>query len=216
MKRFLIPLLIVTVLVVVVPSSAQLVQSGGGGGGAMTVGSGGFAAGSFAAGAMPNGASTAQGGTTDAKCTTTDTTACSQVALAKAVYQELITLNSLASTDQCQGAAKSSDRYISVGSTEDEHQIKATAGTLCSIIARNAHASANAFVKCTNLTAANTTPGSSAIVFEFLVQFGQTSGIANIDQPFSTAITCYIVLSKTDAAVDEVAANDVEYTVTYK
>lgn len=184
--------------------------------GTVRTASGGIAANSFAAGAMPNGASTAQGGTTDAKCTTTDATACSQVALAKAVYAELIALNALAATDPCAGTVPSIKRYITAGSGDNENEIKATSGTLCRILARNAHASANSFIKCTNLTAANTTPGSSAVFFDMIVPFGGGFVAPIINVPFSVALTCYVVTGKADSDATDTAADDVSYFLLYK
>jgi len=136
--------------------------------------------------------------------------------VSKQISASVQSLVALAATDDCLGTIPTRKRYISVGSTEDESQVKATAGTLCSIQASNAHASANAYVKCTNLTAANTTPGSSAIFYDILVPFGLTVVDSHISLPFDTALTCYIVLGKTEAAVDEVAADDVRYVLRYR
>jgi hypothetical protein len=169
---------------------------------------------------IADGGDTALGDRNDDKSTATDTTAVTLISLAKEISYKIQALADGTATttasNQCFGSAHSTKRYISAGATEDESQVKATAGTLCSIIASNVHASASAFVKCTNLTAANTTPGSSAIYFDFLVPAASTAGIANIDLPFDTALTCYIVLSKAENAVDEVAATDVRYTLTYQ
>jgi hypothetical protein len=108
-------------------------------------------------------------------------------------------------------------RYISVGTTEDESQVKATAGTILSISARISHATADAFLKCTNLTAASTTPGTSAIFYEMLIPAGPSGMVdGNINATFDTALTCYIVLSKADTAVDEVGAGDVSYNLRYR
>jgi hypothetical protein len=107
-------------------------------------------------------------------------------------------------------------RYISAGATEDESEVKATAGTLDSISARNDHASADAHLKCTNLTAANTTPGTSTIFYEMLIPHAGGFVDSNIVATFDTALTCYIVLGKADNAVDEVAANDVSYNLRYR
>jgi hypothetical protein len=108
------------------------------------------------------------------------------------------------------------ERYISVGSTEDENEIKATAGTLIGISARNAHASTAAYLKCTNLTAANTTPGTSAIFYEMIIPPASGFVDATIYATFDTALTCYIVTGKANNDVAEVAANDVSYNIRYK
>lgn len=108
-------------------------------------------------------------------------------------------------------------RYISVGSTEDESQVKATAGILLGVSAWNFHATQVAFLKCTNLTAANTTPGSSAVFYSMIIP-PATSGFSdrNINATFDTALTCYIVTGKADTDAAEVGANDVGYNLTYR
>ena len=106
--------------------------------------------------------------------------------------------------------------YISVGMTEDESQVKATAGTLVGISARNAHATTNAFIKCTNLTAANTTPGSSTIFYEMMVPAGGGFVDNEINVAFDTALTCYIVTGKAASDATEVAADDVSYFLRYR
>lgn len=120
-----------------------------------------------------------------------------------------------ASSDNCEGRDLTEERYVSVGTSEDENEYSATAATLCGIEIANAHSTAGAWVKCTNLTAASTTPGSSTIHWDFFAAPNATSGNNNIRRTFSTAITCYIVLGKTAAAVDEVGADDVHVTLYY-
>jgi hypothetical protein len=107
-------------------------------------------------------------------------------------------------------------RYLSVGTSEDESQVKATPGVLLGISARNAHATTDAFLKCTNLTAAGTTPGSSAIFYEILVPHDSSVVDREINATFDAALTCYIVTGKTDADATEVAAGDVSYNLSYK
>jgi hypothetical protein len=108
------------------------------------------------------------------------------------------------------------DSYIAVGTSEDEHQVKATAGVLRGISAYNNHASADAFLKCSNLTAANTTPGSSAVFYRMKIPFGGGYVDSDIDATFSVALTCYVVLGEADTDVAEVAANDVGYNLRYR
>lgn len=168
-----------------------------------------------AASAFATGAIVDLGTTIDNKCTTSDTTACTLIAIAKGLYAQLVALNALAVTDPCDGTIPSIKRYISVGSTEDESQVKATAGTLCRVQASNANATTNAWMKCTNLTAANTTPGSSVVFWDMLVPFG----LGNQDSPhipFSVALTCYIVTGNADSDATEVGANDVHYVLEYQ
>lgn len=111
-------------------------------------------------------------------------------------------------------------RYISAGSTEDESEVKNAAGVLYSISARNVHATAKAHVKCTNATAANTTPGTTTVWYEMVVPPTNGGFIQDSFGPsgvtFGTALTCYIVLGAADNAVDEVAAGDVTYNLVYR
>lgn len=108
-------------------------------------------------------------------------------------------------------------RYISVGSSEDESQVKATPGVLLGISARNSHATTAAYIKCTNATAASTTPGSTAIFYEMIVPAGGFGFIdRDINATFSTALTCYIVTGKANSDATEVAADDVSYNLTYR
>jgi hypothetical protein len=108
------------------------------------------------------------------------------------------------------------ERYISAGATEDENEFKATAGVLVGISAYNNHASADAFLKCTNLTAANQAPGTSAIFYSMLIPFGGGFVDSEINATFSVALSCYIVLGEADTDVAEVAANDVVVNLRYR
>jgi len=195
------------------------IVGGATGGGAVTVASGAvasgaYAAGSIAAGAIVDGADLTQGAIGDAAATQGSTGSIS--AKLRTITSQLNTLNSLAATDPCAGTIPTIKRYISVGSSEDESQVKATAGTLCAIQARNANSSADAFLKCTNLTAANTTPGSSAVYYDMIVPKGGGYVNAIIHAPFSVALTCYIVTGKADSDATEVAADDVSYFLLYQ
>ena len=131
------------------------------------------------------------------------------------VVNALVYCDNGSAWERC-GSVNSLKRYISVGTTEDESEVKATAGVLVSVSARNAHASANAYLKCTNATAASTTPGTTAIVYEMLIPPGSGFVDTDIDYAFSTALTCYLVLSPANAAVDEVAADNVSYNLRYR
>ncbi len=183
---------------------------------AISAASGAVASGAFASGSVADGAIVTLGTKADAKSTATDTTPLTLMQVNKQISASVQAIAALAATDDCLGTIPSKEYYISVGSSEDEHQIKATAGTLCGISARNAHASANAFLKCTNLTAANTTPGSSAIFYEMMVPFGGGYVDNHIDVPFSVALTCYIVTGKAASDATEVGADDVSYVLRYR
>lgn len=107
--------------------------------------------------------------------------------------------------------------YISAGSSEDESQVKATAGVLVSVSAKNSHATTDAYLKCTNATAANTSPGTTAIIYELLIPAGPSgNNDSNINATFDTALTCYIVTGKAANDVAEVAATDVSYNLRYR
>lgn len=93
---------------------------------------------------------------------------------------------------------------------DDETQISGSATTLRSVRARNANTTTDAYLRCTNLTAANTTPGSSTVVYEMMIPFGGGFVDTDINMTFSTAMTCYIATGKavtdaTDAAQDDVS-----------
>ena len=104
------------------------------------------------------------------------------------------------------------------GVSEDETEIKATAGRLLALTVTNTNASPR-FFRCYNLTAASTTPGVSTVFLGFALpgngipvalSFGQ-SGLA-----FSTALTCTLTTGAADTDVAEVAANEVKWTLVYK
>jgi hypothetical protein len=108
----------------------------------------------------------------------------------------------------------------SAGSTEDEHEVKATAGRLFSVTATNTNASAR-YLRCANLTAANTTPGTSTVLLGFAIP-GQTTGagitvnFGRSGAAFSTALTCWLVTGAADTDVAEVAANEIKVIYAYK
>jgi len=108
------------------------------------------------------------------------------------------------------------ETYLSTGAgdAEDENEIDANSGVLMGISAYNNHASANAFIKCSNLTAANTTVASSAVFYQIMVPFGGGYVDRNINATYSVALTCSIVLGEAATDEAEVAANDVGYNIT--
>lgn len=108
----------------------------------------------------------------------------------------------------------------SAGATEDETQIKATSGKIMSVVITNTNAAVRYF-RCYNLTAANTTPGTSTVFFGFAVpglatgagishNFGE-NGLA-----FSVALTCTLTTGAADTDVAEVGANEIKWTITYR
>ena len=103
------------------------------------------------------------------------------------------------------------------GVTEDETEIKATAGQLLAITVSNTNAAAR-YLRCYNLTAAATTPGTSTVFLGFALPAG--SSISHTFGPtgliFSTALTCTLTTGAADTDVTEVAANEVKWVITYK
>jgi hypothetical protein len=108
----------------------------------------------------------------------------------------------------------------SVGTTEDEHEIKATAGRLFSIAVTNTNAAAR-YLRCYNLTAANTTPGTSTVFFGLAIPGATTgAGFTHNFGPkglaFGTALTCALTTGAADSDVAEVAANEIKVIYTYE
>jgi hypothetical protein len=108
---------------------------------------------------------------------------------------------------------------ISVGTTEDETQIKATAGAVYSITATNTNAAVR-YLKCFNLTAANAAPGTSTPLLRVAVPGAATGGDITMTYPqgaaFTVALTCALVTGAADSDVAEVAANEIMWVITYK
>jgi hypothetical protein len=108
---------------------------------------------------------------------------------------------------------------ISVGTTEDETEIKATQGIVLSITATNTNA-ATRYLKCYNLTAANAAPGTSTPWLRLAIPPAATSGPISVTFPvgalFTTALTCALVTGSADSDVAEVAAGEIMWFITYK
>lgn len=116
-------------------------------------------------------------------------------------------------------AGADSLKYTSAGATEDEHAVKATAGTLYSITVTNTNVAAR-YLRCENDTAANTTPGSETPELDLAIP-GQTAGAGFTTTfpkgyRFSTALTCWTVTGAADTDVAEVAANEIKIFYTFK
>lgn len=105
---------------------------------------------------------------------------------------------------------------ISVGTTEDETQIKATAGAVYSITVTNINVAVR-YLKCFNLTAANAAPGTSTPWLRLALP---PAAAVTVTFPqgafFSVALTCALVTGVADTDVAEVAANEIIWTITYK
>lgn len=115
--------------------------------------------------------------------------------------------------------AATGKRYISVGTTEDENQIKATPGAVFSITATNTNAAAR-YLKCYNLTAANAAPGTSTPWLSLAIPPAATSGPLHLSFPsgvqFDVALTCALVTGSADNDVAEVAAGELLWFISYK
>ena len=165
------------------------------------------------------------GGTADAAATAGSTGSLSaklrlmssQLDTMSTALASLLTSSQLVDDDQ---TGASINYHTSVGTTEDETEIKATAGRLLGILVTNTNAAAR-YLRCSNLTAANTTPGTSTVFFGIAIPAATTaagfsasfgpSGIA-----FSTALTCWVVTGVADTDVAEVAANEIKWNIIYK
>lgn len=109
---------------------------------------------------------------------------------------------------------------ISVGTTEDEHEVKGSAGRLFAINVTNTNAAVR-YLRCANQVIGSTTPGTTTVFYGmaipgnttgagFGVQFG-SKGIA-----FSTGLTCWLVTGAAETDVAEVAANEINVNYVYE
>jgi hypothetical protein len=104
-------------------------------------------------------------------------------------------------------------RYSSAGATEDEHAVKASAGTLYSITATNTNAEER-YLRCNTNVIASTTPGTDTPEIDLAIP-GQTTGSGitfsfPVGYSFSTGLTCWLVTGAADTDVTEVAANEIK------
>ncbi len=110
-------------------------------------------------------------------------------------------------------------KYTSTGSTEDEHAVKATAGTLYSVTATNTNAAVR-YLRCANAVIGSTTPGSTTPIIDLAVPGATTgSGITfpfPVGFAFSTALTCWTVTGAADTDQTEVASNELKFLYTFK
>ena len=129
----------------------------------------------------------------------------------------LLTSSQLVDDDQ---TGASLHHRVSVGTTEDEHEIKGSAGRLFSISVTNTNAAVR-YLRCANQVIGSTTPGTTTVFYGmaipgattgagFTVNFGPM-GIA-----FSTGLTCWLVTGAAETDVAEVAANEINVNYTYK
>lgn len=110
--------------------------------------------------------------------------------------------------------------YISVGTTEDEHQVKGSAGRLFAINVTNTNAAVR-YLRCANQVAASTTPGTTSVFYGMAIPgsttgagFGVAFGPKGI--AFSTGLTCWLVTGAAETDVAEVAANEINVNYVYE
>lgn len=129
----------------------------------------------------------------------------------------LLTSSQLVDDDQ---TGASVHYRTSAGSTEDEHEIKGSAGRLFSITATNTNAAAR-YLRCANQVAASTTPGTTTVFLGLAIPgattgAGFTTNFGPAGIAFSTGLTCWLVTGAADSDVAEVAANEIKVIYTYK
>lgn len=129
----------------------------------------------------------------------------------------LITSSQLVDDDQT-GATMA--HRISVGTTEDEHQVKGSAGRLFSINVTNTNAAVR-YLRCADQVAASTTPGTTTVWYGMAIPgattgAGYTANFGPAGVAFSTGLTCWLVTGAAESDVAEVAANEINVNYTYK
>lgn len=106
------------------------------------------------------------------------------------------------------------------GTTEDEHEVKGSAGVLYSVTITNTNAAAR-YWRCANQVAASTTPGTTTVYVGLAIP-GSTAGAGFAPDlgpnglAFSTGLTCWFVTGAADTDVAEVAANEIKATYLFK
>lgn len=123
-----------------------------------------------------------------------------------------VTLGTLLKVEQ---GVTTTGRFLSTGATDNEFEVCATPCQLLSMSAFSTAATA-AFVKCSEAVFGSTTPGTTAIKFDFGVP-ASTTGAGNNSASIPTtlgleltALTCWIVDDETDAGIaTDSAANKI-------
>lgn len=129
----------------------------------------------------------------------------------------LLTSSQLVDDDQ---TGASVHYRTSAGSTEDEHEVKGSAGRLFSITATNTNAAVR-YLRCANQVAASTTPGTTTVLLGLAIPgattgAGFTTNFGPMGIAFSTGLTCWLVTGAADTDVAEVAANEIKVIYSYK
>lgn len=129
----------------------------------------------------------------------------------------LLTSSQLVDDDQ---TGASVHYRTSAGTTEDEHEVKGSAGRLFSITATNTNAAAR-YLRCANQVIGSTTPGTTTVFLGLAIPgattgAGFTTNFGPMGIAFSTGLTCWLVTGAADTDVAEVAANEIKVIYTYK
>lgn len=129
----------------------------------------------------------------------------------------LLTSSQLVDDDQ---TGASVHYRTSAGSTEDEHEVKGSAGRLFSITATNTNAAAR-YLRCSNQVIGSTTPGTTTVFLGLAIPgattgAGFTTNFGPMGIAFSTGLTCWLVTGAADTDVAEVAANEIKVIYSYK
>lgn len=109
---------------------------------------------------------------------------------------------------------------VSAGTTEDEHEVKGSAGRLFAINVTNTNAAAR-YLRCANQVAASTTPGTTTVWYGMAIPgnttgAGYTANFGPSGVAFSTGLTCWLVTGAAETDVAEVAANEINVNYSYK
>lgn len=157
---------------------------------------------------VADGLDVSLGSKTDAKCTTTDTTACSILSLGKAIYKEQQTTNALAATDPCFATLKTKFN-VSLTSTSTIVAFAASASNhwyICSWFLEGAGGANNVAIvedatgSCASPDAGvigGTTTGTGIILASGDIK-GQGTGIATVAQTTSTNVNLCLIPSTTN------------------
>lgn len=129
----------------------------------------------------------------------------------------LLTSSQLVDDDQ---TGASVHYRTSAGATEDEHEVKGSAGRLFSITATNTNAAVR-YLRCANQVIGSTTPGTTTVYLGLAIPgattgAGFTTNFGPMGIAFSTGLTCWLVTGAADTDVAEVAANEIKVIYSYK
>lgn len=128
-----------------------------------------------------------------------------------AATTELVAIKTAIQAVQAEvGTANTPVPHISVGLLEDEFEVSTVPAVLALAVCRNSNTTTDAYLRFTNATMGNTTPGTTPVIVDVLIPAGAAgNNVTPLDLAFSTAITGYIVTGKALTDTAEVAANDV-------